>query len=228
MIEYPYYHINPFDLNAFCLKLVNQKKSKVFADLVITETFLKLWTLLHKYGDIYILPPTHDSNNLFIPDVYQNCIGFSSYAAFGESADKRQSLCHYVEGITTQACFSIHAWVASHGSKHKFCHEATRVIDRVNIPNFEGHGIPFDREFFEYAIKQQFKWPHEQYQHLLDGSKSILSWKPLIDGKIDHYRYTESDIEEAVSVLPAFAEKAASYNSVADDVLYQKLKGASK
>lgn len=170
------------------------------AELVHTEKFLCLWTLLHKYGKVYHTPLV---SNKHIVDRVGQCIRTSLAAVSTIREDGMTA--SYVEGITCSSPFSIHAWVSGPDSKHDIALDFTRPVHPDNRLHDRYFGIEFEPDFFDYIYGLQEKDPRSILPNLTSG-KCILTYEPLYGGKFPGYEFNQDDFDESLEHLELLVE----------------------
>lgn len=208
--EYPYWYIDSLSPITDSL-LINRKPIRMVSDSIYCYSYLRLFTLLKKYGDIYKCN-WNNQKHFKVREAFKGkCISTSK--EIKKIINSRESnTADYVEGVTTQAPFSIHAWIGLSNSRHNTLLEVSREVTRDMSNNLYGIGIPFDDEFIEYALSHQDKW--NNILPYLSSGRCVLTWKDLLEGNISQYRITNDDVEGVIEEVISFIKKAELFNNV--------------
>lgn len=208
--ELPYWYID--SLSPITNKLVlNRKPIRMLSDSVYCYGYLRLFTLLKKYGETYKCNWNNQKHFEVREGFKGKCISTSKEIRKIIN-NKQSNTVDYVEGVTTQAPFDIHAWVGLPDTKHNTLLEVSREVTKDMSNLLYGIGIPFDDEFVEYALNHQDKWRNNILPYLSSG-RCVLTWKDLLEGNISQYRYTDDDMEECVEEAVSFIKRSESFYS---------------
>ena len=107
----------------------------------------------------------------------------------------------YTEGVTLLEPCILHAWLTIENNRHTYAIDPTRKFKQDELDLETYYGVPFELEFLEDIRSRQIKnnfvdtLPYLRCNN--NGiSCSVLTYKPLIQGKLAEYPIYKSDIEE--------------------------------
>lgn len=207
----PYHRHDPFSVyNIGRSNFISRPKS--WNDLIFSEMFIRMWTLLSKYGELYTHSPINGQwENVYVPELNGHCIGSAKHFA---NKNKRF---HYAEGITTQCPFSVHAANVIRNSKYEAFIDYTRPVHRDNREHLRFKAIVFDEDFSDYCYRNQLKNPSDRLPYLRKQGSCCLTYRPLIIGDIEGFRYTDDDAEQSLADIESFFNLHSQFDSVKDN-----------
>ena len=212
----PFWNINPFGCNKRTLFFMQGKRPSM-NQLVFSEKFLSLWTLIHKYGKVYYTSPP---GNKHMVDKVGECIRTSLDAVAAIREDGM--IANYVEGFTASSPFSIHAWVSGPDNKHDTALDFTRPVHPDNRLHERYFGIEFEPEFFDRIWHMQDKDPRTILPNLKSG-KCILTYAPFYSGQFPGYEFNQDDFDEAIEHLDVLVKCCNNCDFEKDKVWHNKL-----
>jgi hypothetical protein len=146
MDNLPYWNIDTLSIHTRAYRLVNSPK-KTVRDLFCSNSYISLFTLLHKYGKLYHVNKSFQKD--YVPDdkFLNKCIAASKVVANVFNEETNSSNFEYVEGVTTQAPFNLHAFVGYTNNRHDLMLEVSRSVPIDKLAHLKGYGISFEEEF---------------------------------------------------------------------------------
>lgn len=221
--EYPYLRHDPMSALLKSQRQAFIGRPFTYQDLFHSEMFIRLWTLLHKYGELYHHAPiTGKWGDIYTPSLNGHCIQTALEVSRRREKSRKSHVAplEYAEGITTQCPFSIHAANVVRNSKYDAFIDYTRPVHEVNRHLLRFKSILFDDDFHEYVYRAQTKNKCDILPYLTSHGKCCLTYKPLIMGDIEGFRYTEEDAEEACRYLGDFAELHMAFDWKKDQAFH--------
>lgn len=209
MENLPYWDIDALSIHTRSYRLVNSP-NKTLRDLFCSKSYIALFTLLHKYGKLYHANQYFQKDHVPPENFINRCISSSKVTTNLLNEKSCTTNFEYVEGITTQAPFNLHAFIGYTNTRHDLMLDVSRKVPSDKLEHFKGYGIPFDEEFVQYSINYQDKNPGTTLSYLKSG-RCVLTWKDLVQGNIEGYRYTVDDAEQAFQTLIEFSNLSIEF-----------------
>lgn len=179
---------------------------------VNSKSFILFHTFLNKYGELGKLHKTQ--HQLEISEYAKGrCIGATklycevfkeglekmSYKRFNNIEHvKPTGLPKYTEGITDYCNNTLHAYLTLEGSRHNYVLDPTRELDKDAIENSIYIGVSFELEFLDWVQKAQYKNGLVDTLPYLNSGCCVLTYRPLLEGKISEFPIHNDDINETI------------------------------
>lgn len=198
-------------MSVYVKRMSYQDCGLLLSDVFCSDDFLRMWTFLCTHGHSYT------ALNKFVKEQEVKhegkCISWAStivdyYNKEHRLPDKYFPKMQYVEGVNTQEPLSLHAWAGMETQRHHLCFDITRPLELHLNHLIEYKGVPFDLEFFDWVREAQRKnGKVDTLPYLLGQGVSCLTYKPLLEGKVNQYPIKDGDQEAAIQLLEPFVNK---------------------